>query len=168
MSDLYSEILVKRQSGSTDMLKKGGLITLILLLAAGGIVFTPILLLAAVVLGAVAWFFIFPLFHVEYEYLIVNKELDIDAIYAQQKRKTVAKYDLENMDLLAPLNSHRMEYYNGNTQMKVRDFSSGDKSKIPYAMVVKGDNGAEKVLLEIDANTAESIKKTYTNKVFLD
>ena len=95
VSDLYSEILVKRQSGSTDMLKKGGLIALILLLAAGGIVFTPILLLAAVVLGAVAWFFIFPLFHVEYEYLIVNKELDIDAIYAQQKRKTVAKYDLE-------------------------------------------------------------------------
>lgn len=168
MSDLYSEILVKRQSGSMDMLKKSGLIAVIFLLAVGGIVITPVLLLAAFVLGAVSWFFIFPLFQVEYEYLILNKELDIDAIYSQQKRKKVAQYDLERMDLLAPLNSHRMEYYNGNTQMKVRDYSSGDKNKIPYAMIVKNGNSAEKVLLEIDANTADNIKKTYPNKVFLD
>lgn len=168
MSDLYSEILVKRQPDSTDMLKKVGLIAGILLLAVGGMLITPILLLAAIILGVVSWLFIFPLFHVEYEYLILNRELDIDAIYSQQKRKTVAQYDLGTMDLLAPLNSHRMEYYNGNTQMKVRDFSSGDKNKTPYAMIVKGSNGAEKVLLEIDADTAESIKKTYPNKVFLD
>ena len=168
MSDLYSEVLVKRQPGSMDILKKAGVIAGILLLAVGGILITPILLLAAIILGVVSWFFIFPLFHVEYEYLILNRELDIDAIYSQQKRKTVAKYDLGSMDLLAPLNSHRMEYYNGNTQMKVRDFSSGDKNKTPYAMIVKNSSGAEKVLLEIDANTAESIKKTYPNKVFLD
>ena len=111
MSDLYSEVLVKRQPGSMDILKKAGVIAGILLLAAGGILITPILLLAAIILGVVSWFFIFPLFHVEYEYLILNRELDIDAIYSQQKRKTVAKYDLGSMDLLAPLNSHRMEYY---------------------------------------------------------
>lgn len=163
MSDLYSEILVSRQPQPINVLKKAGLIAGVIVGLAGGVMITPVLLLAAIAFGVGIWYF-FPRFNVEYEYLIVNKDLDVDIIYSQKKRKKGAEFDLNDMDILAPLNSHRMDYYNGNTRMKICDFTSGRDDITPYAMVIKG----QKILLELDRETVENMRRTYPNKVFLD
>lgn len=167
MSELYSEILVKREASSADTLKKVAIIVGIVLLVAAGIFITPMFLIGAVALGAGAYY-IFPKFDVEYEYLVLNKELDVDAIYARKKRKNMGRYNLDSMDLMAPLNSHRMEYYNGNTRLTVKDYTSGKCDQNCYAMIIKSDHNTVKVLLELDRDTVENMKRTYPNKVFLD
>lgn len=167
MSELYSEILVKKEPSSVDTVKKAAIIGGVLLFVAAGILITPVLWLGAIALG-VAAYFIFPKLEVEYEYLVLNKELDVDAIYARKKRKNMGRYNLDSMDLLAPLNSHRMEYYNGNTRLTVKDYTSGRENSNRYAMIVKGDQNTVKVLLELEQDAVENIRRTYPNKVFLD
>lgn len=82
----------------------------------------PPLLIAAIVLGVCAYLFIFPGTDLEFEYLFVNGELDIDKIMAKSKRKRVKSLNITECDIMAPLNSHRMDYYNSNQKLKVQDF----------------------------------------------
>ena len=124
MSDLYSELLVKKKQTAKDMVVKYGLIVLTVIMAIGGLLVNGLLLVPAVALG-VACYFVIPKTDLEYEYLFVNGELDIDMIMSKSKRKRVKSIQLAEADLVAPLKSHRMDYYNGNQKMKVMDFSSG-------------------------------------------
>ena len=80
MSDLYSELLVKKERTAKDRLVKGSIIALIVLLVLAGLFIMPPLLIAAIVLGVCAYLFIFPGTDLEFEYLFVNGELDIDKI----------------------------------------------------------------------------------------
>ena len=75
MSDLYTEVLVKKQQTGKDKAIKGVLIFFTVLFAAAGIMMNPLILLLALVLGIVDYIFI-PKLSVEFEYLYVNGELD--------------------------------------------------------------------------------------------
>ena len=108
MSDLYSELLVKKESTAKDGIMKYGLIVLTALAVLAGIFVNPLILLVAVVLG-IACYFVIPKTDVEYEYLFVNGEFDIDMVMAKSKRKRVKSFNLSEADLVAPLNSHRMD-----------------------------------------------------------
>ena len=82
MSDLYSEFLVKKEPTTKDAVIKYGMIILTAVAAAAGLMFSFVFLLAAVVLG-VACYFIVPRTDLEYEYLFVNGEMDIDMVMAK-------------------------------------------------------------------------------------
>ena len=84
MSDLYTEVLVKKQQTGKDKVIKGVLIFFTVLFAAAGIMMNPLILLLALVLGIVDYIFI-PKLSVEFEYLYVNGELDIDSLSEQLK-----------------------------------------------------------------------------------
>ena len=133
MSDLYSEFLVKKESTAKDAIVKYGLIVLTVLAAGAGLFINPLLLVLAIALG-VACYFVIPRTDLEYEYLFVNGEFDIDMVMAKAKRKKVMSVNLSEADLIAPLNSHKMDYYNGNQKMKTIDFSSGIEDHKRYAM----------------------------------
>ena len=113
MSDLYTEVLVKKQQTGKDKAIKGVLIFFTVLFAAAGIMMNPLILLLALVLGIVDYIFI-PKLSVEFEYLYVNGELDIDRIYSQSRRKRAASYELSNMEILAPYQSHQLDSYKNN------------------------------------------------------
>ena len=137
MSDLYSELLVKKERTAKDRLVKGSIIALIVLLVLAGLFIMPLLLIAAIVLGVCAYLFIFPGTDLEFEYLFVNGELDIDKIMAKSKRKRVKSLNITECDIMAPLNSHRMDYYNSNQKLKVQDFSSGNPEHKRFAIVCR-------------------------------
>lgn len=167
MNDAYSEVLVKKQATAMDKLKKIGLIALLSLAILISLFFDFRFLLAVVILG-VATFFVLPTFDLEYEYLLVNRELDIDKIYSRKKRKQAAQFQLEEMELFAPLNSRRMEHYNSNTHLKIRDYSSGSGGAGVYAMIIRDGQEACKVLLEPDEQMLDALCKFFPNKVFTD
>ena len=121
MGDLYSELLVKKDKTAKDSLLKYGLIVLTVLAVFAGLIITPLALIIAVALG-IACYFVIPKTDVEYEYLFINGDFDIDMIMSKTKRKKVKSFKLSEADLAAPLDSHRMDYYNGNQNMKVLDF----------------------------------------------
>lgn len=167
MSDLYSELLVKKESTAKDGIMKYGLIVLTALAVLAGIFVNPLILLAAVVLG-IACYFVIPKTAVEYEYLFINGDFDIDMIMSKTKRKKVKSFKLSEADLAAPLDSHRMDYYNGNQNMKVLDFSSGNPEHKRFGVITRLDGNLCKIILEPDEALAQAMKNSAPSKVFLD
>ena len=167
MSDLYSELLVKREHTIKDSIIKYGLIVLTVIAVIASLISTPLIWIAAIALG-IACYFVIPKTDVEYEYLFVNGEFDIDMVMAKSKRKRVKSFNLSEADLVAPLNSHRMDYYNGNQNMKVLDYSSGNPQHKRFGVITRLDNATCKIILEPDEALAQAMKKTAPSKVFLD
>ena len=167
MGDLYSELLVKKDKTAKDSLLKYGLIVLTVLAVFAGLIITPLALIIAVALG-IACYFVIPKTDVEYEYLFINGDFDIDMIMSKTKRKKVKSFKLSEADLAAPLDSHRMDYYNGNQKMKEYDFSSGIEDHKRYAMIIRDSGETCKVILELDDALANTMKNSAPSKVFLD
>jgi len=160
MGDLYSELLVKKDKTAKDSLLKYGLIVLTVLAVFAGLIITPLALIIAVALG-IACYLVIPKTDVEYEYLFINGDFDIDMIMLKS-------FKLSEADLAAPLNSHRMDYYNGNQNMKVLDFSSGNPEHKRFGVIMRLDGNLCKIILEPDEALAQAMKNSAPSKVFLD
>ena len=167
MTDMYSELLVKKKTTGKDQAIKILIIALIVLTAAAGLLITPLAWVLTIGLG-IAAYFVLPLLDLEYEYVFVNGELDIDRIASKAKRKRMKSFDLAKMEMMAPVNSHRMDYQNHNTNLKVLDFSSGNPQHKIFAMIIPDDNNVYKVLLEPDRELIDNIARSCPRKVFLD
>ena len=167
MSDLYSELLVKKESTAKDAVIKYGLIVLTVLAVFAGLFISPIVLIVAIALG-VACYFVIPRTDLEYEYLFVNGEFDIDMVMAKSKRKKVMSMNLSEADLIAPLNSHKMDYYNGNSRMKTLDYSSGNPQHKRFAVIIKAGGENSRIIIEPDEQMAQALKNSAPSKVFLD
>ena len=89
MNDSYKEILIKRNTPVGNKLLKGLLIALAAISIFIGLVFWPLLIVGAV-LVVVCWLFV-PKLEVEYEYLYVNGELDIDVYLLQTEAEKDGK-----------------------------------------------------------------------------
>ena len=167
MSDLYSELLVKKEPTAKDSIVKYGMIVLTVLAVGAGLFISRILLLVAVALG-VASYFVIPRTDLEYEYLFVNGEFDIDMVMSKSKRKKVMSMNLREADLVAPLDSHRMDYYNGNSRLKTLDYSSGNPEHKRFAIIMKAGGENSRIIIEPDDEMAKAIKNSAPSKVFLD
>lgn len=166
MNDSYSELLVKKKQTTKDKIIKFLLIGLIAATAVVGMVIV-FAWIATLILG-VAAYFILPNLDLEYEYVYVNGELDIDKIMSKSKRKRLKSFELAKLEIMAPVNSHRMDYQNHNTNLKVLDYSSGEKDHKVYAMIIPDEKDVYKVLIEPDRELLENIKKSCPRKVFED
>ena len=160
MSDLYTEVLVKKQQTGKDKAIKGVLIFFTVLFAAAGIMMNPLILLLALVLGIVDYIFIPKL----------SVELDIDRIYSQSRRKRAASYELSNMEILAPYQSHQLDSYKNNQSIKRYNYSSGIEGQghKPYAFVISKDNTMQMVIFEPDEVMLKDIRNRAPRKVFMD
>ena len=152
MSDMYKEILVSRKTPVVNKLIKGVLILVTVLGILAGMIFFPLFLVG--IAAGVASYFLLPKLEVEYEYLYVNGDLDIDAIYSK-----------EELELLAPSNSHALDFYKNNKESKIRDFTSGDENKPSYILVMNKDKQRELVKLELDPDIVADIRRIAPRKV---
>ena len=167
MSDLYTEVMVEKKFTGKDMAVKVGLIFLTVLAAVAGLTIIPIALVVALALG-IADYLIIPKLNVEYEYVYVNGELDIDKIYSKSKRKKGASFDLGKMEIMAPVNSHQLDSHRNNPNIKTIDYSSGmDNAKV-YAVIVPGDKEMHRLLFEPDEVMIKDIRNRMPRKVFTD
>ena len=164
MSDSYREIMVKRHTPPADVAKKIGLIGGTVLFFATGILVNPLLLLGGLAM-TVACYFLLPGLDLEYEYLYVNGELDVDKIMAKQKRKKCATYRVEQMELLAPAGSHALDGYRGRKDIRVRDFTSLEPNVPCWVMVMNQEEKEELVKLELDSETVAQIRRLAPRKV---
>lgn len=168
MSDLYTEVIVKKKATTADMIKRVALIAGTVLSAAA-FLFTTLGLIALVLLIAfvAADYFLIPMLDVEYEYLYVNGELDVDKIMSRQKRKRVYSMDIKTLEILAPSESHALDSYNRNKELKSFDFSSGEAGKKTFTMIVKGEKGMEKVIFEPNDVMLKDMKRVAPREVNL-
>jgi len=116
------------------------------------------------IIAAVAGYFIGLKCDLEYEYTLTDKEIDIDVIYSKQRRKGVTNIDLTKLEIMAPVNSYRLDGYKNRT-VKTEDYSSGDEANVKnmYAMYY---DGSRKLIIEPDERLFKAIYNVAPHKVY--
>ena len=165
MSESYVEILVKREKSILNSLLRGIGIALTVIAVVVGLSGNLVILAVGIALAA-GTYFVWLNTDIEYEYLYLDKEITVDKIMAQTKRKRAATFELERMEILAPARSHRLDSYR-NRSMKEQDFSSGNKEQKDDRLVMIY-NGDQRVYFENSPELANVIKNVAPRKVFLD
>ena len=161
MEDLFTELIVAKKPTAKDALLKALLILALLASAVLGLQIPPFML---VFLGiAIAIYFLWPRFKVEYEYSYVNGEIDIAKIFSKQSRKDLARISLEDVECVAPLGSGELDSYGAT--FKTVDYSAGDPEYKPY-VIVKGGENSQKILVQLDEAMVEDLRRRLPRKVF--
>lgn len=167
VSETYVECLVARKPSFAKRLLKTLLImfTVVFFLLGMVTVLSVIALIIAIVFGVGAYF-AYMNADIEYEYLYLDKEISIDKVMAKSRRKRVVSYDVNRMEILAPVRSYRLDSYKNRT-MKTVDYSSGveEQPDKRYMMIYEGNT---KVLLEPSMEMLKAIQTVAPRKVFTD
>lgn len=103
--------------------------------------------------------------HVEYEYLYVDKQLSIDIILGKSKRKKGYECTMEDIQVIAPADSDRLNNY--GSASKILDYTSHDGKTKPYAAIVQTNGTTIKVLFEPDEKMIKCFRQTAPQKIFL-
>ena len=121
--------------------------------------------LIAVLILMIAFYFIFPKLNVEYEYMILNHDLQIDAIYNKSKRKHMLSFDIQSAEIIAPKKSPRLNAFHPD---KTYDFTSGNENADVYAVMISLDQKNSCVYIEPDRKMIEHMRQWMGSKMFLD
>jgi len=148
MGDYYTEQLIKKVVSIKDIMIKAGLITataLVLLVALMAPIFGA-LFIVMIVLDVILFR---RLNNVEYEYLYVNGELDIDKIINKAKRKRMFSMNISDLEIIVPSGSADLNSYKN---IKILNFSSMRRKSKTYEMILI--KGGEKLRVIFEPNQA--------------
>lgn len=166
MNETYVECLVKRKTPTyMKLLKVLAIMLAVCFLLVGFLFMHPVSLIIGVILGVAAYFITMNA-DLEYEYLYMDKELSIDKIMAKSRRKKIGKFDLERMEIIAPIKSHQLDSYK-NRKCKVEDYSTGEEKQPDRRFAIYYDGG-KKLIIEPDQGMLKAMKTVAPRKVFLD
>lgn len=164
MSEAYVECLVKARTSGLKTCLKYFLLFATIAMGALAILSGYILLLFLAIGLGVLYYFMKLYSDVEYEYLYLDKEITVDKVLAQTKRKRVAVYELSRMEIFAPMKSYHLDDFK-NRDVKVRDFSVGyeEQPDLRYVMYYEG---GEKIILSPSPELIKMMKNVAPRKVF--
>lgn len=161
MKDVFTESVVKRKPMPGGNVLQAILATIAIFSAMLGFSIHIAMLAVGAIFG-VMWYLVRQNADVEFEYIHTNGELDIDKIIANSSRKRMVTVDLSRVDIVAPLDSPEIDRY---YSLKTKDFSSKEPDQMPYVMVCTLKDGKKKLLLQLDDNMLESLRKWMPSKV---
>ena len=166
MSDAYVECLVKAKTSMLGKVSRFVLIVVTAMLALLVFLTMNVLLLLLAIAAGVGAYFVGLFTDLEYEYLYLDKELTIDKIMAKTKRKRVAVYQLDRMEIIAPIKSYHLDNFR-NRDAKAKDYSIGREEK-PDLRYVMYYEGGEKLILSPSPEMIKVMKSVAPRKVFSD
>lgn len=164
MSESYVECLVKAKTSVMAKVFEVLLIAVAVICFLGmfiiGIAFIPM------IAAGVGAYFVHVQSDLEYEYLYLDKELVVDKVMAKSKRKRVATYGLDRIEILAPIKSYHLDNFK-NRDVKVKDYSIGEELQpdLRYAMYYEG---GEKIILSPSPELVKIMKNAAPRKIFSD
>ena len=168
MTGSYTENSVKRKATASTFLAKAGLIFMIIVIFMLGFMMNQqIIMIASIGLGCLAGYYLFPRLSAEYEYIFCDGQIDFDRINGGESRKHVLRIDLDNVEVMAPENSHELDKYR-NSDIKVRDFSSKDPAAKKYCIVTSDESNRVKILFEPSEKMIELAKQKSPRKVLTE
>ena len=123
MTDTYQELLVQRKPSQINKIMGFTLVGLAVLSVISAIFVSLFFFIGAVVCGVISYVIYFRRTVVEFEYTYMDKELRVDRIYNQSKRKQVDVFDLNKTEIIAPDDSFHLDNYK-NRDVIVSDYST--------------------------------------------
>ncbi|MGC4019470.1 MAG: hypothetical protein QM793_09795 [Muricomes sp.] len=164
MNDTFYEQLVTRKTSAGNIVAR---IAIIAALALFLIFSTPLLGLFSIIITAVlafgAYYFIFQKLNVEYEYTLLNYDMEIDVIYNKSKRQELISFDVRQSEIMAPKNSPRL---NSCHPDKTLDFSSKDGTAFALMIPINQKNTC--IILEPDSKMLTQMKSWMGTKLYMD
>ncbi len=160
MDQTYLEVLVARKRNMAAAAGKviGGILAVFsLLLLPGSIFFAGTALLS----GAAAYFCYLQEW-VEFEYSYVCRELTVDKIMARSRRKKLADYQIDKVEIGAPDGSYRLDAYR-NKSYAVKDYSS-KTGKNTFVLYYEGQ---QKIILDGDEGLLQALHAASPGRIFL-
>ena len=151
MSDFYTEQLVERKAPAVTSILK----VIMIGITAVSFVFTlliPFAIIVPIILVCV-----------EYEYLFVNGNLDIDKIIAKSRRKRVFEMEITDLELIAPAGSPEVRQFQG---LKAQNFSSCTPEGRKYEMIVVKNGEKRRIVFEPNEKILDGMRMYAPRKVF--
>ena len=144
MEQSYAEANAKKKMTGAVIALKTILIVLVILVFVATIlsgIRLLVLLGVAAVFGLI-WYW--PRFKVEWEYVFCDGQLDFDMIQGGERRKNILRIEIEDADVIAPVDSHRLDGYR---HLYVRDYSSMKENVKVYGIATRLPEKEDKVLI---------------------
>ena len=167
MSEAYKELLIKQGENKKDKFLGIAMVVTACISLVSGLFINFLFLLGTVLFGILSYVVYFRKMKVEYEYTYMDKELRIDRIYNESKRKRVTVLDLGKMEILAKEDSYHLDSYK-NRQAKEMDFSTGLEDTEELSTYVMYYAGTDKYYLSLTEDFMKAIRQTLPHKVKAD
>lgn len=161
--NLVEQIVQCRPSKSANMIK-----ALMIVLCVVSLIFILIpyigVFLTAIVIAITV--FVFRSYNYEYEYVYLSGELDVDKIIARAKRKRMASFDFNRVELVAPQGSQE-DLRLSHNKYRTYDFTSNMPDARIYAAYTMKDNEMVKLLFEPNEKLLKELQYIAPRKVIL-
>lgn len=167
-NDDYAEFSVESKNKHTNV----GVIILTVLLAIVGLFLVllinamlpqnirmlgSLLIVAYLIVGIPLFISICHAKTIDYDYLYVENDLDIDVVTNKSKRKHVLTVHLEHAKRIAPKGSSSILGYEGKGAVKIKDYSSGEGN--PYVIIVEKNGAVVELYIEPDEHLLSLMKQ---------
>ena len=157
MEQSYAEATVAKKTSVGVVVLKILWIAVIVIFTAMFRIF-PYALIIAVTAGAfLIWYW--PRFKKSWEYVVCDGQLDFDMILGGEKRKHILRIEIENADVIAPMESSALDGYR---HLPVKNFSSMNAGAKIYGIATRLPKQQDKVLIVFEPN--ERILKLMKDK----
>lgn len=165
--DLYAECLVKKQKKWYVGIVKAILILLDVIALISCMLFSVFGVIFLVVALVVSYFG-FQMLDLEYEYIFVTSELAIDTVFNKSRRKKAQRLDLSKAEVIAPENHAEIKKFLGNSNIKVKDYSSGRADAKKYGIYYTADGNNLVILIEPTQELLHVLKTYAPRKVIIE
>lgn len=167
MSEAYVECLVKAKKARWMTVLK--IFLLIVAIYFGFFIFIGNgnwYALVIVIPAIVGYYFTNLYKEVEYEYLYLDREINVDRILARSKRKRVDTISVDRLEVLAPAGSYHLDEFK-NRDLKVKNYAAPESTEeMKNYVMVCSDN--RKILLSLTPKFVNAVKSVSPRKVFTD
>ena len=166
MQEIYSETYLKAKASPQRVLGRLLLIVLAAVMLLFGLMImlslgTALVFIAMAGVAAIIYF-VLPSTNIAYEYIFVDGQIDFDRILNGAKRKTLKRIDMENVEVVAPQDSHRLDPYQ---RAPLVDYSSGYATDRYFIAVSIGDKGTERILFTPDEKMLSMMRMKAPSKI---
>lgn len=164
MNECCVELLMKRKKKTSDTMKEIGAVL-------GGILIIVISMLLIPpfgIFGFLLFFFAFYLHKkhdIEYEYIYVNGDMDVDQIMSKTRRSHVHAVNFRQAMVVAPIHSTHIKEYSGKIK-EIVDVTTLYPDREVYAAIIEKEKGLEKVLFEPNEEILQGIRQIIPRKLF--
>lgn len=162
MADTYIEYLVKKRSGTKDILLK-------LLIVVAAVVLTLALFLLSPILGAFSMigymlgcgviygaYRLIGMMNLEYEYLLTNGDLDIDKIMNRNSRKRMLSVKCSSFEAFGPYKA--AEHQNKSYQTRILACTNPEDPDVWYASFKHSKHGHTLLVFNASERVLEAIR----------
>lgn len=165
MGEVYHEYMIKRKMTAVGLCGRVFMILLCVASVLSAGFFGPMAFIAGVAFAYVTRY-VFQQTDVEYEYMYLSGECQVDKICGKMRRKGCGKIEMSKVEIIAPEDSPELADYERQVY-KLRDFSSLEADAERYVVFQRNDSTLIKVIFEPNEDILKEMQMAAPRKVHI-